>query len=404
MKIAVWHNLPSGGGKRALYDHVKGLVKLGHHVESWCPQTADQDFLSLKEVISEHIVPLALPEKIEDRLKSMEEHCRSCALEINKGGFDLLFAGACTFFRTTPIAKYVQIPKVIYLGEPFRLFYEALPELPWAALPESKAHWWEIDSLKFFFTDWKRIQSFRVQLREEKLNAAAFDQILVNSFFSRESVMRAYGLDSSVCYLGVDPELFKPTGEKREKFVTGLGSVYVGKGIDRAIRAIETIDKSKRPNLMWIGNFSDWGYQKKMERLAESCGVTINFKINIPHEEMVSLLSRSSALIYPSRLEPFGLAVLEANACGTPVVGIAEGGVRESVIEGENGILVPDVDSVKLGQAIVKFSENLSLSSEMGKKARNFVCEKWNIDKAIKRLEEQLIELKDRPQKRTYSR
>jgi len=35
MKIAVWHNLPSGGGKRALYHHVRGLVERGHRVESW---------------------------------------------------------------------------------------------------------------------------------------------------------------------------------------------------------------------------------------------------------------------------------------------------------------------------------------------------------------------------------
>ena len=37
MRIALWHNLPPGGGKRAFYDQVAGLVKLGHYVESWCP-------------------------------------------------------------------------------------------------------------------------------------------------------------------------------------------------------------------------------------------------------------------------------------------------------------------------------------------------------------------------------
>src|SRR6266446_7167318 len=45
VKIAVWHNLPSGGGKRALYYHVRGLVERGHTVESWCPPTADQSYL-----------------------------------------------------------------------------------------------------------------------------------------------------------------------------------------------------------------------------------------------------------------------------------------------------------------------------------------------------------------------
>src|SRR5229473_8596052 len=57
MKIAVWHNLPSGGGKRALYYHVRGLVERGHTVESWCPPTADVSYLPLRELIPEHAVP-----------------------------------------------------------------------------------------------------------------------------------------------------------------------------------------------------------------------------------------------------------------------------------------------------------------------------------------------------------
>ena len=61
MRIAVWHNLPSGGGKRALYDHVRGLVTRGHTVEAWCPPSANCEFLSLSSLIREHVVDLALP-------------------------------------------------------------------------------------------------------------------------------------------------------------------------------------------------------------------------------------------------------------------------------------------------------------------------------------------------------
>ena len=58
MKIAVWHNLPSGGGKRALYDHVSGLVARGHEVEVWAPPTAHREYLPLGRIVREHIVPL----------------------------------------------------------------------------------------------------------------------------------------------------------------------------------------------------------------------------------------------------------------------------------------------------------------------------------------------------------
>src|SRR5438477_13120952 len=58
MRIAVWHNLPSGGGKRALYEHVRGLIKRGHVVESWCPDSADQTYMPLSDMVEEHILPL----------------------------------------------------------------------------------------------------------------------------------------------------------------------------------------------------------------------------------------------------------------------------------------------------------------------------------------------------------
>lgn len=56
MKIAVWHNLPSVGGNRALCGHVKGLVERGHTVESWCPPSVDQTYLPLSEWSREHQV------------------------------------------------------------------------------------------------------------------------------------------------------------------------------------------------------------------------------------------------------------------------------------------------------------------------------------------------------------
>src|SRR5437762_8486632 len=98
MRIAVWHNLPSGGGKRALYEHVCGLVQRGHYVEAWCPPTASQTYLPLSPMIKEHIRPLnhllERPQRYSlarafhrynstvFALNAMEEHCRTCVDEI----------------------------------------------------------------------------------------------------------------------------------------------------------------------------------------------------------------------------------------------------------------------------------------------------------------------------------
>ena len=69
MRIAVWHNLNSGGGKRALYYHVKGLVERGHYVVSYCPDTVDQDFLPLSDLVEERVFPLKGKYKNSQRLR-----------------------------------------------------------------------------------------------------------------------------------------------------------------------------------------------------------------------------------------------------------------------------------------------------------------------------------------------
>ena len=56
LKIAIWHNLPSGGGKRALYYFVRGLAGRGHKLAGWSLDTADHSFLPLSEFVSEHII------------------------------------------------------------------------------------------------------------------------------------------------------------------------------------------------------------------------------------------------------------------------------------------------------------------------------------------------------------
>jgi glycosyltransferase involved in cell wall biosynthesis len=388
-------------------------VERGHHVESWCPPTADQTYLPLSELCREHVVPLStkpsLPwlrrgrvllerSDMARKLSAMDDHCRQCAAEINSRSFDILFGNACVFFRTTPIANHVRIPSVIYLGEPYRWLYEALPRLPWAALPKSTERFWSFEGWQRFVSDFIHVQSLRLQLREEVENAAAFNTILVNSLFSRESVLRAYGLESKVCLLGVDLDQFKPTGEPVESFVLGLGGIDYPKGADRAIRALACVDVSKRPELIWIGNFSNSECEKEVQSLARQCGVRFTVKVRVSDKELLSFLSRASMLLYVSRLEPFGLAPLEANACGTPVVAIAEGGVRESVVHEQNGLLVDSGDPRDLADAIERLIDDPKFASDLRRRSIRHVKSKWSMETAIDRIEAALCDAIRDPQ------
>ena len=405
MRIAVWHNLPSGGGKRALYYHVKGLVERGHSVEYWSPDMADRSYLPLEELIPDHVVPFdynptTLPGmagkqvnrylNAMKRLRAMDKACKQAAKEISSGGFDILFANSCLLYHMPHIVRYLQGPKVVYLQEPYRPFYEARPVLPWVGRVENKDVPLLARSTRFV-ADQLQLQAFRIQARKEWASAYSCDRILVNSYYSRESIQRAYGRASKVCYLGIDTSLFRNLGKPREGFVVGLGAYCSPKRIDLAIKAIALLD-NPRPKLVWIGNGGVQEYLEDMIRLAESLEVEFDAKKMIPDSEVIDILNRAALMLYTSQLEPFGLAPLEANACGTPVVAVAEGGVRETIKNGLNGFLVDD-EPEAIAHAIKLLLGDAELARQMSARACQYVQQEWNLKKSVDCLEENLLKV-----------
>ncbi len=407
MKIAVWHNLPSGGGKRALYHHVKGLIQRGHTVEAWCPTTAEQRYLPLSKLIRENLLPLpwksispknSLYEKIKwascyisRNIKEMEKHCRQCADEINRGDFDLLFANSSIFMAVAPISRYVKIPKILYLQEPWRPLYEAMPKWPWIPPALSSDFWRKPKHLIEYMQDIVRIKYFRALAREESLNINAYDAVLANSFFSRESILRAYGVNAHVCYLGIDSTLFIDRNRSRENIVVGVGSFNPTKNIEFVIKSLSHVG-NPRPRLMWIGNYSfPEDYLATLKRLAKSLHVDFDAKEMVTDDVLIDILNRADMMVYAPRLEPFGFAPLEANACGLPVVAVAEGGVRETVIDGINGLLV-EPDEKAMATAIERLRNDKDYAHTLGQNGRKIVVEKWSLNASIDRIEKRFEE------------
>ncbi|MBE7157014.1 MAG: glycosyltransferase family 4 protein [Rhodospirillales bacterium] len=406
MKIAVWHNLPSGGGKRALHGHVAGLVARGHQVEAWCPETADDRYLPLSELIPEHRLPFRVPQASGsplDKLKAglhdnpltaeMDRHSQVCADEILRGGFDLVFAAPCRFFIVPRIGHFLRdhgLPLCLYLQEPYRHRYEALPELPWLApLPESLP--------TSFLRRWRRkagdalrLRRLRADARRELEDAKCYDLILVNSYFSRESVVRSYGLDARVCYLGFDAANFRRLDPPppKERFIIGLGSMQNIKGVETAIEAVACLP-APRPPLIWVANSENPAYRREMESLAVQRQVDFQVRLRIEDKLLVDLLNRASLLLYTSRLEPFGYAPIEANACGTPVVAVAEGGIRETVFDGVNGLLCDRAPAL-LAQAMQRLLDDPDLADQLAAAGAQKARSLWAPEEATNRLEDHL--------------
>jgi glycosyltransferase involved in cell wall biosynthesis len=118
--------------------------------------------------------------------------------------------------------------------------------------------------------------------------------------------------------------------------------------------------------------------------MAAGLGVDLTIKKLIPDSELVGLYNRAKVFVYSSILEPFGLAPVEAMACGTPVVAIKEGGVRESVIPNETGFLT-DRDEEAFAAALGEL-QNHRLGEQMGARGVEVVRSFWTSEQAGARL------------------
>ena len=381
-----------------MYDHVKGLVERGHTVECFRPPVSNPEWLAMPTI--EHEIPLTLfgdeqsyvkriwkhMMRLTLGMKAMKEHSLLAAEAINKGGFDVLFANTCSAYHAPFVGRHTTIPSVLYLQEPNRFLYEALPYLPWVGAPEGSSWRRKLRAVFDMF-------ALRKQAQEELKNAKSYERILVNSYFSRESVARAYGLDSQVCYLGIDTDRYRPADVPREDFVLGVGAIATPKRIDLAMRAIGCIEPSRRPKLLWASNSVDEPYLASLRTLADELRVDFDLRVLVPDEEVVSLLRRAACVVYTPRLEPFGYVPLEAAACGTPVVTIAEGGVRETMANGFGWIADPA--PTEIASAIEDVLTDPTIASAKILDKRDDLVAKWNNTLAIDRLERHLRQIAD---------
>ncbi len=405
MKIAVWYNLPSGGAKRALHDQVLGLVERGHDLEFYTPTGPGLDYLPLRGYGKEHLFPSVdvessvwvwsrvrrEPASRLLRLEAVSRHCQAAAVAIDAGQFDVLFANTCWVTASPPVARYATTPAVLYLQEPKRSLYEAGDDPAFASPPppgKSRLAPWYIRSLA---RDRLNTAICRQQVRDEWKSAKAYRRILVNSYFSRESVLRAYGLSADVCYLGIDPRAFVPADSPARDYLIGVGSVTPSKNIVFAIRAVGDLT-APRPRLIWVGNSVEPGYLAELQSLARQLGVEFDARLLVPQAELTALLGNALAMVYAPRLEPFGYAPLEANACGTPVVAVAEGGVRETVRDEVNGLVVAPRPEA-MAAAVRRLQLDTALADRLGRTGRRVVETEWSLAAATDLLETALTEV-----------
>ncbi|QTE31262.1 D-inositol-3-phosphate glycosyltransferase [Pengzhenrongella sicca] len=209
---------------------------------------------------------------------------------------------------------------------------------------------------------------------EEQVVAAA-DALVASTAQEADDLVSRYGADPTAVHVvapGLDLDLFHPPlpaagGRAALRARLGLpadrpvvlfaGRIQALKAPDVLVRAIAVLAATGRPVPLLVLLGGPSGRQdsvRELERLAATCGVGADVLMRppVPRAELADWYRAADVVAMPSRSESFGLVAAEAQACGTPVLASAVGGLRTVVQDGVTGRLVPSHDPAVWADAL----------------------------------------------------
>jgi alpha-maltose-1-phosphate synthase len=232
----------------------------------------------------------------------------------------------------------------------------------------------------------------------ERTAIEAADAVIAVSQAVRQDVVDCYpNVDPDVIHVihnGIDPEIYAPEASPDTLARLGIdpnrpyaffnGRITRQKGLPLLLAAALNIDPqyqlvvaASSPDTAEIGAEVD----ALAERVRIERGNLVWINRFLPREDLIRLHSGATVFVCPSIYEPFGLVILEAMACETPVVASRVGGIPEIVVEGETGYLVDyDVDhpvafTTTLAARIQELLSDPGRASKMGKAGRQRAVE-----------------------------
>jgi D-inositol-3-phosphate glycosyltransferase len=206
------------------------------------------------------------------------------------------------------------------------------------------------------------------RIRGEHEVVAAADRLVANTAEESSQLLSLYGATQEQVRTvnpGVDLSLFRPGSRQEARQRLGLpqdavvlmfaGRVQPLKGPDIVLRAAAQL-AAENLVVVFVGgpSGSEVGVPGRLAALAGQLGMNdrVRFEPPCPQRELADWYRAATLVLVPSHSESFGLVALEAQACGTPVVAAAVGGLRTAVSDGVSGVLVDGHDPADYGSAI----------------------------------------------------
>jgi len=226
---------------------------------------------------------------------------------------------------------------------------------------------WEMEAeyLRDFRIRWplkKYVKSILKFLRRWDLSTARrTDVFIANSTETERRIQRIYGRKSIVIPPPVSERFFLSPLQEKGSYFLALGRLVPYKRFDLLI---ELANRLKLP--LKIG-----GIGSELSRLTSIAGPTVEFISFVPEDGLPSLYAGATALLFP-QIEDAGIVPMEAQASGTPIIGLGIGGLADVVIDGETGVLVPEQTVDAFAEAMQKFTAMHFDRSRIREHARKF--------------------------------
>jgi len=174
------------------------------------------------------------------------------------------------------------------------------------------------------------------------------DFYIANSNFVANRIKKTYNRDSIVIYPPVDTSSFKFCSKKEEFYLSASRLVPYKK----TKLIVEAFNKMPNKKLVVIGEGEEY---KEIKKIAQANVSVLGYQ---EKSVMIDYMQKAKAFVYAA-VEDFGIVPIEAMSCGTPVIALNEGGTKETVIDGKNGIHFENQTTEDIIKAVEKIENTV---------------------------------------------
>ena len=410
-KIAWCHSGAIGGSSRTSQAMVQELVERGHAVDEWLIGPERASITSLGARCNKQfrmVIETPGRRKLRPyllhtygqliafwRQREMADNAfERVARRINDHGYDVVHVAQFLFSESAGLLPFLRLPTVVYSHGVAGL---------WNLGSWVTGHHQNGTLVRRWYTNtceqavrWR--ETTKIADEVNRIRHAGL--VLTNSRFSCEAFFHLYGRMPVVCYPGVDTQRFRPLGLPIQPMVLSVGRIHTQKQHHLLIEAAALIEPARRPRVVIATpeNGKPLALEGDLAALAKQRHVELTVVHEASEEELVELYNQALALVFVPIMEPFGIVLLEAMACGTPVIGVNEGGMREVVLDGETGFLV-EREATDIAAVVRRIQREPGLRDHLSRHAVSQIQSKWTWDHTIDRYEqtiEQFLETDDK--------